>query len=186
MPDCLPKTSMTVPHKSNLTYFKTKPMLISTKHTFDDWLVLLAPSLPQHTEHRDKGVYKTTRHQGPWIPLAHILPCLSQITPAFPQSTTPLKLNTILLLYYLKSSVIPHSLNMTFKCIKDETWPSKLPSLLSGSSQSQTTSHIADLLPLQTVSFTFSETLTPFLLLLSSHWHLLGTWHTQSPKEKLS
>lgn len=65
------------------------------------------------------------------------------------------KLNTILLLYYLKSSVIPHSLNMTILTFR------QLPE--------STTSHIADLLPLQTVSLTFSETLTPFLLLLSSH-----------------
>lgn len=102
MPDCLPKTSMTVPHKSSLTYFKTNPMLISAKHTFDDWLVLLAPSLPQHTEHRDNGVYKTTRHQGPWIPLAHILPYLSGITPAFPQSTTPLQAKYNLVIVLLK------------------------------------------------------------------------------------
>lgn len=151
MPDCLTKTSMTIPHKSNLTYFISKSMLISVKHTFEDWLVLIVPSLPQNTEHSDKGVYTTTRHQGPWIPLAHILLCLSHKTPHH------YKLNTILLLYYLKPSMFPHSLNMKFKCIKHDP--------LNYHPYFPAAPRVKPLLTSQTccpfkLSLTFSETLT--------------------------
>lgn len=72
---------VTVPHKSNLTYFTTKHTFFSTKCNFENCLVLMAPSPSRHLECSDKRksfmeLPGTKVPEWLWLPSFHASPDL--------------------------------------------------------------------------------------------------------------
>lgn len=134
---------MTSPHNRNLTYFKTKH-IFSNKHTSEDWLVLMAPRLSQHTEHDDKvftELSATKVHKFRWSTSSH----------ASPELHLPI--------LHLRTSMFTYlQPKMKFKYFRHET----RHYILHHSSQNQTTTPSQPCCPPFKLFLTFSEIL---------HWH---------------